>query len=90
MKIILQGQLAVTSGLNSISHELAEKSSVEELIHQLAGQLPKEAKSLLVKDDGSIRNSLFVAIDNEHVRDYSTLVSSEVRELILMPPMAGG
>jgi molybdopterin converting factor small subunit len=90
MEILLQGQLAVTSGLSSIAHELTESTSVEALVHQLADQLPEEAKSLLVNNEGSVRKSLFVAIDGEHLRDYSTVISTDAKELMLMPPMAGG
>lgn len=90
MEILLQGQLAVTSGQHSLTQYLTESSSLEIFIQQLSETLPDAAKALLVNDKGDVRKSLFVAIDGEHFRDYSTLVPTEAKELMLMPPMAGG
>ena len=90
MNILLQGQLAVTSGQHSIAQVISENTSVEMLIQQLASTFPAEAKSLLVSDDGSVRSSLFVAIDGQHLRDYTTIIPTTAIEFMLMPPMAGG
>lgn len=90
MKILLQGQLAVTSGQHSIDKDISENTSIELLIQQLATTLPDESKALLLNDDDSVRVSLFVAIDGKHIRDYLTIIPTTTHELMLMPPMAGG
>ncbi len=90
MNILLQGQLAVASGQHSIEKEITENTSIEMLIQQLSSTLPAEASALLLSDDGSVRSSLFVAIDGKHLRDYTVTIPTTTRELMLMPPMAGG
>ena len=90
MNILLQGQLAVASGQHSIEIEVSGNNSIEMLIQQLASTLSAEASALLLSDDGSVRSSLFVAIDGKHLRDYTSIIPEDTRELMLMPPMAGG
>lgn len=90
MNILLQGQLGVAAEFNHLIKDVAPGTTVAELILSLAQDLPHEACQLILKPDGSLRNSLFIAIDDDHIRDTTITIPDNARELILMPPMAGG
>lgn len=90
MDILLQGQLGVAADFNFLQIDVADGTRVKELILAIAQDLPHDAKQLIIKPDGSLRQSLFIAIDDNHLRDTNTIIPSDARELILMPPMAGG
>jgi molybdopterin converting factor small subunit len=90
MHILLQGQLSVAADFNHIQREVPEGTTVTQLILSIAQDLPREAKQLILKPDGTLRTSLFIALDNQHLRDTETIIPSDTSELILMPPMAGG
>ncbi|MFC4990807.1 MoaD/ThiS family protein [Rubritalea tangerina] len=90
MRILLQGQLAVTSGTHAIEHQIDSPTTLESLILLTAQQLPEAARDLLITPQKQIRSSLFVAVDGTHQRDYSTQLSPNTSEIMLMPPMAGG
>ncbi|NWK54365.1 MoaD/ThiS family protein [Verrucomicrobiaceae bacterium N1E253] len=90
MHILLQGQLGALTNSPIIDYPLVEETTVADLIQQICKRLPQEAQQLILHSDGSLRQSLFVAIDDNHLRDLNTLIPPNTKELILMPPMAGG
>jgi hypothetical protein len=90
MKILLQGQLAVAAECRTLDRAISKQTTVEMLIIEIAQSLPPAAQDLLINSDRTIRTSFFVAIDGEHLRDYSTTIPVDAKELLLMPPMAGG
>jgi len=92
MKINLQGQLATTAESNQIEYSITQDTSVTQVIQEIASQLPTAARDLLLTPDGDPRSSLFIALNDNHLRDTSTVLTPENNksELTLMPPMAGG
>lgn len=90
MKIHLQGQLGVAADATSLTRDIPNNTTVAELIIAIATELPEEARNLILKPDGSLRPSLFIALDDTHLRDTSILIPPNTQELTLMPPMAGG
>jgi len=89
MKIIYQGQIGVVAGLNSEEREVTDGTTVASLISEIAAGMPQEVAKFLIDSDGKVNSSLFVAVDNDHVLDMNTPLK-DARELLLMPPMAGG
>jgi|GEM_PF-6762576 hypothetical protein len=90
MIIHLQGQLGVAAEITILTRDVPDNTTVAELITTIANDLPEEAHSLILKPDGSLRPSLFIALDDTHHRDTTTLIPTSTQELTLMPPMAGG
>jgi hypothetical protein len=90
MDVLLQGQLAVAAERHSIEYPITEQTQLDQCIRDIAGELTAEAKALLLNHDDSIRVSLFVALDGEHQRDFGIPIPPNTKELMLMPPMAGG
>ena len=91
MKINLQGQLATAAESSQIDFPLTQDTTVEEVITNIAADLPSAARELLINSDGSPRTSLFIALNNNHLRALSTVIHHNTDcELTLMPPMAGG
>jgi len=92
MKINLQGQLATTAETSQVEYPITQETSIAEVIAKIAQQLPCAARDLLITPDGQPRTSLFIALDDNHLRDTTTIItpSHNTSELTLMPPMAGG
>jgi len=88
MTITFKGQLQAAADCPSLEITPENGESIHTLIQRLAHSLPDEAQHLLLADDGSVRPSLFVALDNTHLHNLDTPATGN--ELILMPPMAGG
>jgi molybdopterin converting factor small subunit len=90
MKILLQGQLAVAAECHSLDLAVSADTTVEALIVEIAQSLPPAAQELLLNADQTVRATFFVALDGEHLRDYSTTIPTHAKEIMLLPPMAGG
>ena len=88
--ILLQGQLSVAAETATLTLDLPAQTTVSELIISTAAKLPAVARDLILTPDGSLRPSLFIALDDNHLRDTSTLIPPNSKTLTLMPPMAGG
>ncbi len=89
MKIIYQGQIGAVAGLTSEERDVSSDTTVAELIAEIAKGKPAEVARFLVDSEGNVSKSLLVVVDDDHVLDYSVRVG-DARELLLMPPMAGG
>ncbi len=90
MLIHLQGQLGVAAETTTLTHDIPDNTTVAELVTTIATNLPEEARNLILKTDGTLRPSLFIALNDTHLRDTSTIIPPNTQELTLMPPMAGG
>ncbi len=89
MKVIYQGQIGVVAGLQSEDIIASGASSLAEVIAEIAASKSNDVQQFLLDDKGNVRQSLFVAVDGEHTRDFDQVIG-EAHELLLMPPMAGG
>ena len=89
MKITYQGQIGVVAGLNSELREVSAEATVAEIVAEIAASHKADVARFLVDGDGGVNASLFVALDDDHVIDYTVKVG-DAREILLMPPMAGG
>lgn len=90
MKIHLQGQLGVAAETTTLTRDIPDNTTVAAFITSIATDLPEEARNLILKPDGTIRPSLFIALDDTHHRDTTIIIPPTTQELTLMPPMAGG
>ncbi len=91
MKINLQGQLATTAETRQIEYALTQDASIAEVIMKIGSELPSSARDLLLTPEGEPRSSLFIALNSNHLRDTSVVLTPDGNdELTLMPPMAGG
>lgn len=89
MKVIYQGQIGVVAGLQS--EELATRPDMKlsAVIREIAVTKSPDVQRFLLDTDGAVRQSLFVALNGEHVRDFDQPIG-DATEILLMPPMAGG
>jgi molybdopterin converting factor small subunit len=90
MKILLQGQLSSAAECHTLDLAISTNTTIETLIVEIAQSLPSAAQQLLLNADQTVRSTFFVALDGEHLRDYSTTIPTHAKELMLLPPMAGG
>ena len=90
MQILFQGQLGVAAGTSQLQIELNQGATINEVICEISQNLSDEARDLIMNSDGTVRNSLFIALDDNHVLDSNTLIPESTKELVLIPPMAGG
>jgi len=89
MKIVYQGQIGVIAGFREESIPVDPVCSVADVVKGIAMNKPEDVQRFLVDGEGEVRQSLFAALDGEHVQNYSAQVG-DAKELLLMPPMAGG
>ena len=92
MKVTVRyrGQLATAMGVASEEMELPQGSTPASLVREISARASDGFASLMVDGDGVPRRSLLVAIDGEQAVDYDEVLCDEVREVVLMPPIAGG
>ena len=87
--IVFQGQIGVVAGLSEEKMELSPTLSIADAVVAIAKAKGVSVAKFLVDADQQVRSSLFVALDGVHQADLSQPLG-EAREILLMPPMAGG
>ncbi len=92
MKVQLnyRGQLAAASGTASEAVEVAAGDSVLAIVGDAARRIGGEFEAMVFGPDGEARRTLLVAVDGEQAVDLSAPIGGGVREITLMPPIAGG
>ena len=89
MKVVYQGQIGAAVGLSEEDREVFQGETVAEFIARLSRDKPERVAKFLITEEGTVRSSLFVAVDGTHLTDLHGGLA-EAGELLLMPPMAGG
>lgn len=79
----------MVAGLTSEERDVNPETTIAELILEIAKSKPAEVARFLTDGEGNISTSLFVVVDDDHALDYDVRLG-DTRELLLMPPMAGG
>ncbi len=90
LQVHYSGQLALASSAAEETVDLAEGATVQEVVAQVAERHGDGFKKLIFQEDGHIERTLFIALDGEQVTDLTTPLTAHHRELMLMPPIAGG
>lgn len=88
--IRFRGQLATAVGAASADRDLDGSCSVGGLIAALAADYGEAFREITHDADGNQRRTLLVAVDGEQVVDFDAPLGDGVREITLMPPIAGG
>ena len=60
------------------------------MIADLVAELGDGVREIVCDSEGQQRRTLLVAIDGEQVVDFESPLGGDVREITLMPPIAGG
>ncbi|MGK0190091.1 MAG: molybdopterin converting factor small subunit [Verrucomicrobiales bacterium] len=91
LSIEFRGQLALTTTAAKITREVAAGTSLVSLLQEVAAQESERFRELVFDENGDCGSTLFIAIDGEHVRvDGEATVPEGAREMVIMPPIAGG
>ena len=86
----LRGQLATAAGRGEAGRELAPGESLTGLIAALADEHGEAFREIVFDGEGRQRRTLLVAVDGEQAVDFDAPIGEGVREITLMPPIAGG
>lgn len=85
------GQLASEAGVSEEIVELRGGETLGSILKSLAEKHGDQFKQLVFDDEGRLRSTLLAALDGEQAAgDRDDLDLSEVNELMLMTPIAGG
>ena len=92
MKLTLcyRGQLATAAGIASEEIEVEPGTSALSIVQDAARRAGGEFEGMVFDADGQPLRTLLVAADGEQLVDLSVPVGEGVREITLMPPIAGG
>ncbi len=90
LAIQLRGQLAAAAAAASLEREFAEGVSAAEVVGALAAEFGGEFAAVALDGAGAVRRTLLVAADGAQVADPEQALAGGVRELTLLPPIAGG
>ncbi len=90
VRLNYRGQLAGAAGRSSEEVEADPADTVLSLVLAAARRAGGEFEAMVFDGDGAPRRTLLVASDGEQVVDLSVPVGEDVREITLMPPIAGG
>ena len=91
LSIEYRGQLALSTESPKIKRDVQAGTAVAEVLKSIAADETERFRELVLDSDGECGSTLFVAIDGEHIRlDSNATVPDGAREMIIMPPIAGG
>jgi molybdopterin converting factor small subunit len=85
-----RGQLATATGQSEAERELAADETLTHLIASLAEEHGAAFREIVLDAQGRQRRTLLVAIDGEQAVNFEAPIAEGVREITLMPPIAGG
>ena len=84
------GQLAAAAGTSETAVELDPGVPLAQVLLMQAQAGGDDLAELLLDPEGAPRSTLLVAVDGVHVRNLGQPVGPEVREIVVMTPIAGG
>lgn len=91
LSIEFRGQLALATKSAKITCEVPSGTGVAALLKDLAEKESEEFRKLILDDAGECGSTLFIAIDGEHIRiDPGVVIPDNARDMVVMPPIAGG
>jgi molybdopterin converting factor small subunit len=91
VKVEFRGQLALSAGADSVIELGIEPGMLlRELLEQLASSRDERFRELVFDAEGNCGATLFVAMNGEHVRATGAVIPEGTREIVIMPPIAGG
>jgi hypothetical protein len=91
LSIEYRGQLALAAKGARATCDVAPGTAVTAVLRALTEHENDHFRELVLAADGACGAALFVAIDGEHVPvDETAMVPEGAREMVIMPPIAGG
>jgi molybdopterin converting factor small subunit len=90
LKLDYAGQLGIAAGASAEEVDVSPGSTIAEIIVAAAGRHGSGFAELVQNRAGEIERTLLVAIDGEQVTDLGRQVGDSARELMILPPIAGG
>jgi hypothetical protein len=91
LSIEYRGQLALATASARVTRDVEPGTLVSDLLKALAADESDAFRRLVLDESGDCGSTLFVALDGEHVRiNSSTMIPDNAREMVVMPPIAGG
>ena len=93
MRVTLQfrGQLALAvGGKPELEFDVEPGMPLRDLLEKIAASREEHFRELVFDAQGNCGSTLFVAIDDEHVRAPDAVIPEGAREIVIMPPIAGG
>lgn len=92
MSVIIhyRGQLASAMGVDSEELDIAQASSIRSVLQEISARGGGAFAEIALDDYGAPRRTLLVAIDGEQITDFGLKIASHVKEITLIPPIAGG
>ena len=85
-----RGQLATAMGVDSEEVDIGQASSIRSLLQELSARAGGAFAEIALDVNGVPRRTLLVAIDGEQITDFGMEIASDVKEITLIPPIAGG
>ncbi len=90
LRLHYSGQLSLACERSDETLEIENGATVGEVVHLLAQKHGKSFQKFVLNNAGDVESTLFLALDGEQVTDLSLPIQADHRELMLMPPIAGG
>ena len=91
LSIEYRGQLALATASARFTREVVAGTVVTDLLKTLAADDGEQFRRLVLDENGECGSTLFVALDGEHLRlDAVATIPDSAREMVVMPPIAGG
>ncbi|MCB1099674.1 MAG: MoaD/ThiS family protein [Verrucomicrobiales bacterium] len=91
LSIEYRGQLALAAASAKVRRDVEPGTLVSDLLKALAADEGDDFRRLVLDENGECGSTLFVAVDGEHVRtDAGATLPENAREMVVMPPIAGG
>ena len=85
-----RGQLSFAMGLDFEEVHLREGTSIEMLLKELAERGGEKFGEIALDGEGVPLRTLLVAVDGIQVTDFRVPIDDQVKEITLIPPIAGG
>jgi molybdopterin converting factor small subunit len=84
------GQLGIAAGRGHAEIPVEDGVTIGDFVRALAERTGGEFARLVLDGEGKLRSTLLVAVDGEQVADFARAIEGNVREVTLLPPIAGG
>ena len=85
-----RGQLASAMGVDSEEVNIEQASSIRSVLQELSARAGSAFAEIALDENGVPRRTLLVAIDGEQITDFGMELAPHVKEITLIPPIAGG
>jgi molybdopterin converting factor small subunit len=90
LKFTLLGQLGQLAGRESLKRTCADNASCEDVLNELAQSHGEAFQSILLTEEGAIRPSVMVLINDHPMDKETTCFLQDGDQITILPAIAGG